>query len=675
MPEAEDVIVDAARHATEFVQAAWRRQRPRSLADERDTIGLAACASRLALLLSALHGGHWTLHAALAPPPLTLLSRLFTRQQRPWPRLPIPSAANGRGGRATIWLPQTLDNVEAETARTLYRAMALQQAERLRQRPADLESRLPDRLQRDVFLVLEAQAADAALATTLPGLAPTLVRLRAEALRRRPPLDDFPPPRQPLEDWLRTQYADQPPRADDGDALIEAARAVAEQFNPQARLFKDLWTGDWPDDEAATHLQSADHAEIDDAGAHAVRSARLTRRPRIRQAQEGEDDDRRPGAFMVQTAQPHEHAEDPMGAQRPTDRDGADSQQAAEGHAESVADLAQARLVRTAQRAHEVLLTAEPPPMTPNAIGVTGTTENAAVRGIAYPEWDYRQEAYRRPGAIVYEMPAAAGSAEWVKQTLTAQRVMLGRIRSHFELLRARRVIEHRQDEGDEIDLDACIEAHADRRGGASPSQRLYQRSRLAQRDTAIVVLVDISGSTDSWLGGRRRIIDVEREALLPLSIALDSLGEAHAILAFSGDGPQRVNLRRVKGFDERHDDAVALRIAGLEPERYTRAGAALRHAAALLAARPARHRLFLLLSDGRPNDRDEYEGRYGVEDMRQAVLEARRAGLSTFCLTVDRQAEAYLPRIFGPHHYALLQQPERLPAVLLYWLKRLLNT
>jgi nitric oxide reductase NorD protein len=133
------------------------------------------------------------------------------------------------------------------------------------------------------------------------------------------------------------------------------------------------------------------------------------------------------------------------------------------------------------------------------------------------------------------------------------------------------------------------------------------------------------------------------------------------------------VQVRGVKRFDEPNSRAVALRIAGLEPERYTRAGAALRHASSLLTRQPARHRLLLLLSDGKPNDCDLYEGRYGVEDMRQAVLEARQAGLSTFCLTVDRQAGAYLPRVFGPHHYALLQKPELLPTVLLDWMKRLL--
>ena len=118
----------------------------------------------------------------------------------------------------------------------------------------------------------------------------------------------------------------------------------------------------------------------------------------------------------------------------------------------------------------------------------------------------------------------------------------------------------------------------------------------------------------------------------------------------------------------------MTLRIAGLEPERYTRAGAAIRHATALLMHRRAEHRLLLLLSDGKPNDVDEYEGRYGAEDMRQAVVEAKLQGIYPFCLTIDRHAANYLPRVFGAHQYALLTDPSRLPEVLVEWMKRLLT-
>ena len=255
--------------------------------------------------------------------------------------------------------------------------------------------------------------------------------------------------------------------------------------------------------------------------------------------------------------------------------------------------------------------------------------------------------------------------------TLAQRRGMLHEIRRRFELLRARRVLIRKQLDGDDIDLQAYTDSYADFRAGLPLAQRLYQTERRSRRDLGVMLLVEVSGSTDGWIAANRRIIDVEREAPLLVCIALDGMAEPYSVLAFSGEGPQAVVVRSVKRFDERYDSTVAQRIAGLEPEHYTRAGAALRHASTLLMKQPAEHRL-LLLSDGKPNDIDDYEGRYGVEDLRQAVLEAKLQGISPFCLTIDRQAASYLPAVFGPNHYALLHRPELLPSVLLDWLRRL---
>jgi nitric oxide reductase NorD protein len=186
--------------------------------------------------------------------------------------------------------------------------------------------------------------------------------------------------------------------------------------------------------------------------------------------------------------------------------------------------------------------------------------------------------------------------------------------------------------------------------------------------------LVDVSGSTDSWVSAHRRVIDVEKEALLLVSTALAAMGDPFAVLAFSGESAGSVTIQTVKSFEEPYGMDVAARIATLEPDAYTRSGTALRHASALLMKQPARHRLLLLLSDGKPNDVDEYEGRYGVEDMQQAVIEAKLQGIHPFCLTVDRQAASYLPRVFGAGFYALLPRPELLPAALLTWLKHFVS-
>jgi nitric oxide reductase NorD protein len=291
---------------------------------------------------------------------------------------------------------------------------------------------------------------------------------------------------------------------------------------------------------------------------------------------------------------------------------------------------------------------------------------------LTYPEWDYRIGAYRTDAVTVHLVPCGIGAQSWIEQTLDRHRGMLQQIRRQFEVLRARRSRLRKQVDGDEIDLEAYLESTSDFRAGLPLAQRLYQTQRRVHRDLAVMLLVDVSGSTDSWVAGHRRIIDVEREALLLVCVALEGLVQPYAVQTFSGEGPERVTLRNVKGFDEDFSSAVARRISSLEPEQYTRVGAAVRHATTLLMRQQAQHRLLLLLSDGKPNDVDQYNGRYGVADFRQAVAEAKLQGVSPFCLTIDRQAASYLPHVFGAGHYALLTRPELLPVALLDWVRRL---
>ena len=267
-------------------------------------------------------------------------------------------------------------------------------------------------------------------------------------------------------------------------------------------------------------------------------------------------------------------------------------------------------------------------------------------------------------------------SATWAGRTPCSRRHAreIEQVRRRFERLRPRRVRLSRQPDGPDIDLGALVTAYADQRAGGAADDRLYESIRPARRDLAVSLLVDVSGSTDSWVTGERRIVDVEKEALLLVCEALDALGDRYNVLAFSGEGPEAVAVSTVKGFSEPNGTPVRRRIAALEPYRYTRLGAALRHATALLCREAASHRLLLVLSDGKPNDVDLYEGRYGIEDSRQALVEARLQAVQSFCITVDRHAPAYLPRIFGPGAYSVLSRAERLPQVLVEVVRRLLR-
>ncbi|MDH3460200.1 MAG: hypothetical protein OEM00_04340 [Burkholderiaceae bacterium] len=674
MAEAEDVITDAALHATNFVQGVWRRNRANAPAVPALT--LADVAQRLDLLIVAVFGRTYRLRTAQVPARATILAKSFQRQHRPRVEGAIP-ATDG----ACIWLPAETGLTDAARALERFRTVALQQAMRAYRGSAAGAGSGAAPLVRDLYLLIEAHAADAALAQLLPGMRGPLNNLRAAALSARPAMSSFPAGRQPLEAWVRRLMVT-PSLARGADAMCSPspersrhmARQIAIEVQPDASfavrlgtqpLFKDWWTGELHAPGAPSGPTVEDDSASDLEPASPTRSARLARHPKVREATDDEDDARQ-GAWMIQASAPHEVAEDPLGLQRPTDRD---AQTAADEFAESLAELEQARLVSTPGAPKEVLLSDDPP----DARAKHGAGAGADGSGqIHYPEWDHRIQAYREPGATVRLLPALAGPQLWVDDTLAEHRSMLDAIRRRFEMLRGQRTPLRRQLDGDDLDLEACIDAQADLRAGLPMAQALYRSQKRSKREMAVLLLIDVSGSTDGWVSSGRRVIDVEREALLLVCIALSALGEPYAAQAFSGYGPRSVSVRTIKRFDEPYGNHVATRIAALEPEQYTRAGAAIRHASATLMREPASQRLLLLLSDGKPNDVDVYEGRYGVEDMRRAVIEAKLQGIAPFCLTVDRHAAGYLPGVFGVNQYALLAKPSNLPAVLLDWMHRL---
>jgi nitric oxide reductase NorD protein len=680
MPEPEELVSDVARHATVFVRDLWRRHRQGHGESKgaAPAAGLADFAPRLDLFLSGVFGRRFPIRVAAPPAPPTLLTLVFGRRRGPVQKRPIP-ATDG----VNLWLPAELGIADPEGALARYRALALQQAMRALRGGAALVAAERSTLVRDFFSLIEACAADAALARALPGSAEALNDVRRAALAGRPSLYAFPKDAQPLERFVRHVLQGDCTQPDPGFAppsaaeSLERARRIAAELAPagrkagvrrDTRLYRDAWIGEFRAPSADEPLATVEGDGDGEENAARPKSTRVERRPEVRKPKPDEDRDRgRSGAWMVQPDEPHRKAEDPMGLQRPTDRD---DPERADEMGDMLAELREARTVSTPGRPKEVILSDDPPPSR-SRLAAPSPQEGDA---LAYPEWDWRAQAYRDPGATVRIVESPPGPAAWVEDVLERHRGLLALVRRHFEMLHARRITLRRQPDGDDIDLDACVAALADLRAGARLPDGLYQLCRPQRRDLAILLLIDASGSTDGWVSAHRRVIDVEREALLLVCLALKELAEPYAVQAFSGEGPHAVTIREVKRFDETFDSACALRIAALEPDRYTRAGAALRHATATLMQMPAHHRLLILLSDGKPNDVDHYQGRYGVEDMQRAVAEAKLCGIFPFCLTIDRQAAEYLPRVFGPSQYAMLPRPELLPTVLLDWMRRLLR-
>ena len=667
MGEPEGIIIEGARVAVAGARDLWFRVRPPA---EAPVLPLGRVRPRLELLLSALHGERISIVPSDPEPAPTWLARLFGRA--PGHLLPAgaPAATDGR----YVWLPRTLDAREGEPAALeRYRLLAVEQAARMALGFARAHPHDAPRIERDLYWIAAADVVDRGLARDLPGLAPGLRAARLAALAARPPLERLTRAERAVEHIVRDVLAAEPPspaRAgiDTPDGARAWARAQARPLQTAGRYRGMASVALWGEPRLLASVAGARQGEPPDAtGARPGRTAVLRRRPRARPARDDEDD-ASPGMWMIRFDDPMESVEDPMGLQRPADHD--DSADVGE-LGDAVSDLTEARIIRTPGSPREVLQSDGGP--------LTRVPGDASLRagapGITYPEWDHRRAAYRFPGATVRPSAATSGSVEWAERVLTRHAALVRQVRRRFEGLRPRRVRRGRQADGAELDLAQYVTAFADWRAGEPGDDRFYSSSRPARRDLAIAVLADVSASTDAWVSGSLRIVDVEKEALVILLEALDALGDRHALLAFSGEGPRAVRVLTVKDFGEASRAVARRRIAALEPDGYTRVGAAVRHASALLGRERARHRLLLLLSDGKPNDEDEYAGRYGIEDTRQAVAEARLQGLMPFCLTVDREAPAYLPAIFGPRGFAVLSRPERLATVLVEVLRSLVTT
>lgn len=664
MPEVEDLLIDAARHATIAAQGMWCRLR-----SDRDDVAprwrLEDCRLRVALLVEAVLGLRLAVRNAQPPAPVSWASRTLRHTPR---RAPVALPAND--GLA-IYLPPSLDTVagaRGAAEQDIYPLLALLQAVRVARGSAACYARCATPLAADLFLLAEAAAAADELRRLLPGWYATLDALHA---RSAAALAQMRPHNATQHEVLalyravlQDRHAQSVPAARTAQISLEWANGFARLLagrQPRERYLQwleDLVIGRLLPPEAAPSALPRPAAHGDAHGQ--ARRAMLARRPRARKSAEGEDDSQ-PGAWMVQTTEPQEHAEDPFGLNRPQDRE---AENDVEGVAQSLAELESARLVSTPGRAAEVMCSDDPPPRLEH-----GADSDGGATAFAYPEWDCRKSAYGLP-AHVHVAPAATGPAEWVESalrrhggTLRALRRRLGIIRPHRQTLR-------RQPEGDDIDCDALVDERSERRAGGSPSGAVYLQHRRAPRRIGLLLLIDASASTDAWVADGRRVIDVEKDAALVAACALEAAGAEFAVLSFSGEGRRGVQVRSIKDFGQPWNADAMRRVGALEPERYTRLGGVVRHACALLARRAVDFRLLLLFSDGKPNDCDLYAGNYGLEDARQALIEARAQRIDPYCFTVDREGSAYLPHLFGAGRYTIVQRAQQLPQAFVDWLR-----
>ena len=273
-----------------------------------------------------------------------------------------------------------------------------------------------------------------------------------------------------------------------------------------------------------------------------------------------------------------------------------------------------------------------------------------------YNEWDYRRQHYRKHWCVLREVDVHPADDTFVPRTRQKYTAAITSMRKTFEALRGEERLLKKQINGDNIDFDALVEAYADMRHGREMSERVLTKLHKLERNIAVMFMVDMSGSTKGWIN------DAEREALVLLCEALEILGDRYAIYGFSGITRKRCELYRIKRFDEPYSDLVRARIAGIKPQDYTRMGVTIRHLTRLLNEIEARTKLLITLSDGKPDDYDGYRGDYGIEDTRQALIEAKRDGIHPFCITIDTEARDYLPHMYGAVNWTLIDDVRKLP-------------
>jgi len=283
---------------------------------------------------------------------------------------------------------------------------------------------------------------------------------------------------------------------------------------------------------------------------------------------------------------------------------------------------------------------------------------------VHYAEWDHQIQLERPAWVTVQERRPKAGDPAVVDAIVAEHRRLIGRMKYLLDAMQPQGVQRLRKlEDGDDIDLNAALASLVELRMGQQPDPRIMMRSVRKVRDISVLVLLDLSQSTNDKVAGREQtVLDLTRQACVLLADAIAKVGDPFAIHGFCSDGRHDVNYWRFKDFNQPYDDSAKARLAGMQGQLSTRMGAAIRHAAAALKAQRSAKKLLLVITDGEPADVDVRDPQYLRHDTRKAVEEAGRNGVLTYCMSLDPRADQYVSRIFGARNYMVVDKVERLP-------------
>ena len=281
-----------------------------------------------------------------------------------------------------------------------------------------------------------------------------------------------------------------------------------------------------------------------------------------------------------------------------------------------------------------------------------------------YDEWNYRKRKYLSNWCQLYEVSPTAtnlqgGASEYLDRVRQENAKEIRELRGRLEHLMVSRRWKTRQMDGEDIDIDSLVDGLSSIRGGKSPDERFYLSKPKKNQDVSVLILLDASLSSDSWIEGRR-VLDVSKEAIVVIQEAVEGLFDQVSIMAFNGKTRQKCNYEIVKEFDMPWKSSLSNLLA-IEPAGYTRIGTALRHSLSRMNRVNSTKKVIVLVSDGKPTDYDVYEGKYGIHDVRQVVREAKQQGVQITSLAIDQQAKYYFPQMFGRNNFKVLKHPKQL--------------
>ena len=281
-----------------------------------------------------------------------------------------------------------------------------------------------------------------------------------------------------------------------------------------------------------------------------------------------------------------------------------------------------------------------------------------------YAEWDYQMQLERPAWCTVLEKRAQPGDVAIIDEIVVKHKPIIRRLKFLIEALQPQGVQRIRkQEDGDEIDLNAAVRAMIEMRMGEQPDPRIMLRNVRKVRDLSVLLLIDLSASTNDVVrGSDTTVLQLAREATVLLADALDKIGDPFALHGFDSNGRHDVEYYHFKDFDAPYDDKAKARLAGMRGELSTRMGAAMRHAGSILKRQPSHKKLLLVVTDGEPADNDVRDPQYLRLDARKSVEELARNGINTYCLSLDPGADQYVSRIFGAKNYMVVDHVQRLP-------------